>query len=194
VESARVDLFSKGLFLVNTPHGTPGEAVKLATDLVELLGAKAMISDSLEADGLTASTHILPQLASAALVNATVNQPGWTEARKVAARPYATGTAAVHADEAKSLSEAALGNRANVVRVLDAYVAALLDLRDDIEEGNNQAVTEFIENAAKARDRWLNERAKADWQMLEPTEVQSFGDKLSHMFLGNLRERNRKKR
>src|SRR5512145_1225303 len=41
VHSARADLFNRGLFMVNAPHGTPGEAVKLATDLVELLGAQA---------------------------------------------------------------------------------------------------------------------------------------------------------
>ncbi|MCI0553240.1 MAG: prephenate dehydrogenase/arogenate dehydrogenase family protein, partial [Anaerolineae bacterium] len=112
VEAARVDLFKNGLFLVNAPHGTPGEAVKLATDLIELLGAQVLFTDSLEADGLLASTHVLPQLAAAALLDATVDQPGWVEARKVAARPYATATAALaYHDEAQSLGEAALGNR-----------------------------------------------------------------------------------
>src|SRR6185369_7011023 len=43
IQSARAVLFKKGVFLVNAPHGTPGEAVKLATDLVALLRAKALI-------------------------------------------------------------------------------------------------------------------------------------------------------
>jgi prephenate dehydrogenase len=195
VQSARADLFTNGMFLVNAPHGTPGEAVKLATDLVELLGAKAMISDELEADGLLASTHILPQLASAALLDATVNQPGWTEARKVAARPYAAATAAAaYHDEAKSLAEAALGNRESVLRMLDAYTVSLMKLRDAVEANDASAVTNYLESAVKARDRWINERAKADWQTLEAAEVQSFGDKLSHMFLGNMLERTKKKK
>jgi prephenate dehydrogenase len=194
VESARADLFVKGLFLVNAPHGTPGEAVKLATDLVGLLGATAIISDSMEADGLVASTHILPQLASAALLDATVNQPGWTEARKVAARPYANVTAAVVQDEATSLSEAAQANRESILRLLDAYMLSLANLREDIESGDAKAVTEFLDHAVLARERWLAERLQADWEGLEAVDKQSFGDKLSQMFLGNLRERNRKKK
>lgn len=194
-QSARADLFAKGLFVVNAPHGTPGEAVRLATDLATLLGAQAMISDSIEADGLLASTHILPQLASAALLDATVDQPGWAEARKVAARPYATATAAAaYHDEAKSLSEAALVNRENTVRVLDVYMASLQRLRDQIELGDASSVAEFLEDAVKARDRWLNERTRADWQTVETAEVQSFGDKLSHMFLGNIMERTKKRK
>ena len=195
VQSARADLFTKGLFMVNAPHGTPGEAVKLATDLVALLGAQAMISDSVEADGLLASTHILPQLASAALLDSTVDQPGWAEARKVAARPYASATAALaYHDEAKSLGEAALANRENVLRRIDSYMASLQKLRDGIDKSDNKAVIEFLEDAVKARDRWLSERTRADWQEIENAESQSFGDKLSHMFLGSIMERTKKKK
>lgn len=197
VQSARADLFNKGLFMINAPHGTPGEAVKLATDLVELLGAQSMISDDVEADGLLASTHILPQLISAALLDATVDQPGWAEARKVAARPYASATAALaYHDEAKSLGEAALGNRENVLRVIDAYMTSLQKLRDGINDGDNKFVVEFIDDAVKARDRWLSERTNADWQTMEQAkpETQSFGDKLGRMFLGNMMERTKKKK
>ena len=197
VHSARADLFSKGLFMINASHGTPGEAVKLATDLVELLGAQSMISDDVEADGLLASTHILPQLVSAALLDATVDQPGWSEARKVAARPYASATAALaYHDEAKSLGEAALGNRENVVRMIDAYMMSLQKLRDGIKDGDNTSVIEFLEDAVKARDRWLSERTNADWKVMEQVqaETQSFGDKLGRMFLGNMMDRNKKKK
>jgi prephenate dehydrogenase len=183
--------------MINAPHGTPGEAVKLATDLVELLGAQSMISDDVEADGLLASTHILPQLISAALLDATVDQPGWAEARKVAARPYASATAALaYHDESKSLGEAALGNRENVVRMLDAYMTSLQKLRDGINDGDNKFVVEFLDDAVKARDRWLSERTNADWQTMEQAkpEAQSFGDKLGRMFLGNMVERTKKKK
>jgi prephenate dehydrogenase len=197
VESARADLFNKGLFMVDAPHGTPGEAVKLATDLVALLGAQAMLSDAVEADGLLAATHILPQLASAALLDATVDQPGWVEARKVAARPYASATAAMaYHDEARSLGEAALGNRDNVLRVIDTYIDSLEKLRDGIEQGDTKSVVEFLEDAVRARDRWLSERTHADWQNMEQAkpEPQSFGDRVSRMFVGSALERAKKKK
>jgi hypothetical protein len=122
-----------------------------------------------------------------------VDQPGWAEARKVAARPYATATAACH-DEAKSLSEAALSNRENTVRVLDGYMASLQRLRDQIGQGDAKSVAEFLEDAVKARNRWLDERTRADWQTVENVEAQSFGDKLSHMFFGSMMERTKKRK
>lgn len=195
VESARADLFKDGLFLINAPSGTPGEAVTLATDLVALLGAHSMFTDPLEADGLLASTHLLPQLAGAALIDSTTSQPGWTEARKVAARPYAAATAALaYYDESRSLGEAALSNRENTVRALDAFMISLQELRDWIAEGDQKSVTEYLDRAVKARDRWLNDRTKADWNQARQDKMdsQSFGEKFNQMFLGGLFMRKKK--
>ena len=196
VDAARGDLFKNGLFLVNAPSGTPGEAVKLATDLIELLGAQSLFTDPVEADGLLAATHLLPQLAAAALLDATVDQPGWVEARKVAARPYATVAAALaYHDEAKSLGEATIGNRENVIRVLDAYIASLQKLRDDIKSGEDQSVAEFIEDAVKAHDRWLHERTRADWQNpVTQTDSTRFGERMNQMIFGKLMDRNKKRK
>ena len=197
VDSARADLFKDGLFLVCAPHGTPGEAVTLATNLIDLLGAQAMITDSVEADGLLASTHVLPQLAAATLLDATVDQPGWLEARKIAARPYATATAALaYHDEARSLGDASIGNRENVVRVLDAYLSSLRRLRDEIEKGEEESVAEFLEDAAQAHDRWLNERTRADWQNVERdrSDLPRFGERLSQMFLGGMTDRGKRRK
>jgi prephenate dehydrogenase len=148
-----------------------------------------MFTDPYEADGLLASTHLLPQLAGAALIDSTVSQPGWTEARKIAARPYATVTAALaYHDESQSLGEAAVSNRENTVRALDAYVASLQALRDWIAAGDQKSVSEFLENAVKERDLWLHERTKADWSQArqEKMDSQSFGEKINQMLLGGL--------
>ncbi len=197
VDSARADFFKNGLFLVNVPRGTPGAALELASDLVKLLGADVMFTDDVEADGLLASTHLLPQLAGAALLDATVNQPGWREARRLAARPYAAVTSAMtYHDEARSLGDAALANRANTIRVLDGYIASLQNLRERIAEADGPGVNEVLEAAAKARDRWMSERLRADWQTVGPAgqDSQSFGDRLSQMFVGNLFGRDKKKK
>ena len=193
--SAHADLFQKGLFLINAPHGTPGEAVKLAMDLVELLGAQSMLTDAVEADGLIAVTHLLPQLAGAALLDTTMDQPGWREARKVAARPYASGAGAFgFQDEAASLSLAALENRENVARVLDAYIASLMELRDRIGEGDAESVSTFLKDASRFHARWLDERAKAEWDGFEKekSDLPSFGERINQMFLGKFGDRSKK--
>jgi hypothetical protein len=93
-----------------------------------------------------------------------VDKPGWQEARKLAGRPYATVTAgAAYHDDVLSLGEGALENRENIVRLLNAYITSLLNLRDDIEARDREALTERLEDAWRGRVRWFDERSAAEW-------------------------------
>jgi prephenate dehydrogenase len=180
--AARPDLFSNGIFLVDAPNGTPEEAVILAMDFIRLLGAEVILADPIESDGLMSTTHLLPQLMAASLLNATIDQPGWLDARKMAGRAYAAVTAGLtYQDEIDSLRLSALHNRANVVHSLDVTIAALRGLRDDIENGNNDGVAQRLESAFKGRERWLSQRMSADWAKSPRTEtsgIPSFSERL----------------
>jgi len=159
LNAAMPDLFKKGIFAMDVPTGTPENIVNLALDFCRLLGAKPMLTDMLESDGLMASVHVLPQLAAAALLNATIGQPGWQEARKFAGRPFAGVTSGVaYHDDAISLA-----NRTSTVHALDILMAALKGLRDDIEQGNEEGVSERLNDASKDREAWLDERGEAVW-------------------------------
>jgi prephenate dehydrogenase len=189
VKAARADLFEKGVMAVNTPSGTPGNVFNLAMELVNLVGAMPLLMDTSEADGIFSAMHVLPQLAASALLDTTVDQPGWLEARKLAGRPYAAVTAgAAYHDDVLSLGESALDNRENVVRLLNAYITSLLNLRDEIEEENHEAVLERLNEAWKGRVRWLDERTAAEWLKGEAQEVDapSFGDRVGQMLLGGM--------
>jgi prephenate dehydrogenase len=147
-----------------TPPGVPSDAIKLAVDFVHLLGARPFFTDLLEMDGLLAAAYILPQLMSAALVNATMDQPGWQEARKFAGRAYAKASAAIEsAPTSSSLSWAAISSRDNVLRVLDNALAALRSLRDDLDRRDLSSLEERLSHARQAREEWLKERKTADW-------------------------------
>lgn len=164
IESATVDFFKDSLISLNVTPGTPEEAVKLAADLISLLGATPLYGDMVETDGLMTSTYLVPQLLAVALLNAIVDQPGWSDARKLAGRPFAMLTsAAAYQDGFEALTEAAIINQKNVTRVLDLVIGVLGDLRQDIAEGNHDGVSERIEQALKGRQRWLVERLSADW-------------------------------
>lgn len=164
VDAAEEDLFDGGVVVLGTLPGVPEEAVKVATDLIETLGAMPLFADMAETDGLMASTHIVPQLVAAALLNAVVDQPGWKEARKLAGRPFAALTSALaYQDEIDSLGAAALLNNENVVRVLDVVIGSLQGLRDDVANGNREDVSERLEMALEGRRRWLGERLQGDW-------------------------------
>jgi prephenate dehydrogenase len=165
VEAAEEDLFDDGVVMLSALPGIPERAMKVATDLIETLGATPLFADLPETDGLMASTHLVPQLVAAALLNAVVDQPGWQEARKLAGRPFAALTSALaYQDEIHSLGEAAIANRENVARVLNMVIGSLQGMRNDVANGNREDVFERLELALEGRRRWLAERLQADWR------------------------------
>ena len=172
LDSAKPDLFKKGIFLLSAPSGTPGEAVKLVSDFVGLLGASAMMTDVVESDGLMASAHILPQLVSVALLNATVSQPGWQEVRKVASQGYFSATSGISENNMDTLSSLSLQDRENVIRTLNAMMNALLDLREDLENEDAESLNKHLASAQNGRTNWLAERNKADWTQLPGGNVE----------------------
>ena len=189
VKAARADLFEKGLIVVNAPMGTPGNVFNLTMELVNLLGAMPLLMDTAEADGIYSGMHILPQFVSAALLDMTVDQPGWQEARKLAGRPYASVTAgAAYHDDVPSLAEMALENRENVVRLLNAYITSLINLRDEIDDNDREAVLTRLTGAWKGRVRWLDERVAAEWLKGEAQQIDAptFGDRVNQMLFGSM--------
>jgi prephenate dehydrogenase len=173
-EAAHPDLFRDGLIGIVSPLGTPSEAIKLAADLTRLLGATPLFADPLEMDGLVAATHILPQLMAAALLNATVDQPGWQEGRKIAGRSYAEVTAPVmYPTEPSTLTTAAMLNRENVIRMLDGAVASINAIRNDLINEEEKLLEERLNRAREGRKAWLNGRLVANWAADETTRVEA---------------------
>jgi prephenate dehydrogenase len=118
----------------------------------------------MEMDGLMTATHAVPQIMGAALLNATIDQPGWREARKMAGRAYAEVSGPiVHLGEPGALTSIAMLNRENMLRVLDSVIASLQTLRDDIHREDAEVLTERLERARKGRERWWKERQDANW-------------------------------
>jgi prephenate dehydrogenase len=168
VEAAHADLFRNGMMAIVTPPRLPSEAIKLAADLTRLLGASPFFVDPLEIDGLMASTHILPQLIAAALLNVTVDQPGWNEGRKVAGRAYAEVTSPIsHPTAPESLRASSLHNRVNVVRVLDGLIASLQSIRNDIDSQDEKALDERFTRLRQGRETWWQQRLSANWSSEE---------------------------
>ena len=159
MNGARSDLFQDATCLVCPPPGAPESAVRLATDLVTMLGAIPILSDAAEADGLLATMVTLPKLLAVSLVDATMNKPGWREAQNLAGRSYAMPVASTFdRDEADALRESALSNRDNLVRLLDGYLASLRGLRDKIANGDSAALDASIRTAQANAYGWLAER------------------------------------
>lgn len=163
-DAAHEDLFRGTPMLIASPPNTASAAIKLAADLTRLLGATPLFAEIVELDSLMASTHILPQLLAAALVNVTIDQPGWHEGRKLAGRPYAEVTGPIaYMSKPEAISGSALLNRENMLRTLDSYIASLQSIRNDIADENEESLTERMRRAREGRERWWRQRLTADW-------------------------------
>jgi prephenate dehydrogenase len=164
LESAHPDLFRGSLVGIVSLPRTPSDAIKLAADLTRLLGASPLFVDPMEIDSLMAATHILPQLMSASLLNATVDQPGWREARKVAGRAYAEVTSpTVQLSEPQALQTSVMLNRENVLRVMDSLAASLQAIRNDIVNEDSEALEARLDRARIGRELWWHQRQNPDW-------------------------------
>jgi prephenate dehydrogenase len=165
VEAARADLFKNSLVFITSSPGADPQAVKLASDLTTLLGAKPLFADPDEMEGLIAISLLLPQLAAAALLNTALSQPGWNEARKLAGQPFAEASAPVTSlDEMKHLGQAALLNHQNATRLLDNLIGALGDLRTAIARQDADRLHALLSTAREGRQEWLGQRRASQWR------------------------------
>ena len=196
LKAARADLFEKSITIVATPHDTPENIFRLTMDFIALLGSMPLLMDTAEADGILGTAQILPQLAAAALLDATLDKPGWQETKKLAGRPFAAVTSGLaYHDDAASLRESALENRENVVRLLNSYITSLISLRNDIDTGDRDALTKRLEETWDGRVRWFEERAKAEWlgKDTQKFDVVSFGERMNQIFFGSMLDRTKPK-
>lgn len=186
VEAAKPDLFKDGLMAILSPQGVPSEAIKLATDYSQLLGAEHLFMDPVELDSMMAATHILPQLLAATLLNTTVDQPGWYEARKLAGRPYAAVTSPMaQLGEASSLSSQAVSAQEQLVRWIDLLMENLYTIRQKISTRDAETLLQEINRAALGREKWIRERTTANWAATETApgvEIPSSKQVFSRMF------------
>jgi prephenate dehydrogenase len=145
------------------------------------MGSDPLLADPIESDGLMARMHLLPQLTAAALLNATVDQPGWMEARKVGGRAFAAVTAGLaYQDEIDSLRISAMQNRASTVYALDVMIAALQGMRNDLDAGDEDGIAARLEQALEGRNNWMRDRLLAEWATgieRKPIDIPSFAER-----------------
>jgi len=164
IEAAHKDLFQDCLIFITAPPSTTEPALKLASDLTTLVGAKPYFADQAEVDGLVAASTVLPQLTAAALLNAVIDQPGWREGRKLAGRPFAHATIPILSMEGqKNIAQSAIVNRDNVLRVIDNLIGSLKSIRESIQDGDVESLQNWMQHAVESRQTWIDQRKQNNW-------------------------------
>ncbi len=185
-DGAREDLFQKGSVGIVAPRGTASAAIKLATDLVALIGAKPMFMDIVEADSLMAAVHLLPQLLSGSLANITVNQPGWLEGRKLAGALFAQASSPLATgDTPEALKQAIQFSQEHVTRLIDRVIDQLMIAREVAQGGTDAPLVEKMKTAREGREQWLGQRVEGEWQeQITQPEAPTASSELKRWFFG----------
>lgn len=192
-EAARAELFDRGLYCITPVHDTDSQAVTTLLWLAQALGARPLFLDPLEYDGLQAGMGDLPGLIAVALLQATVDSPGWADMRKVAGYDFATLTELTMTDP-EGRRATALLNRDNLLRRLDMFMEQVGRIRQWLVESDEQALESAYAHAAEGRARWLQERARGVWgEVPESAEIPTAGEQMAQMLVGGLFRRRRRR-
>ena len=172
LDAARADLFADSLIGITDPPGTPESVLTLNIDLVSLLDAKPYLVDSVEADGWIAMVHQLPRLTALALLLATIDSPGWAEARKLAGPDFAQATLPIlNLSDREELGLGLSLNKTNLLRLIDDLSAALGRVRAHLEEENTITLKKDIAHAIDQRLLWFERRRLGNWAASQSSEM-----------------------
>ena len=185
----RADLFDEVTFCLASSADTDPQAMQLASDLVERIGAKALFVDPQEHDGLIAGVEQLPQLLAAMLVQMNASSPSWREGKRLAGRTFAQATEL--GDNAEQLADAWLSNRANLLMRLEQVQQALSAwqswLAAEPDDAGKSPLHVALSQAVEERLRWEGQAMLRQWDDAAPKPERSESRGMfQQMFLGGL--------
>jgi prephenate dehydrogenase len=155
--AADPDLFKGAIYCLTVGRGVDQIAVDGVEAMVRTIGAKPYFIDPEEHDAYVAGISHLPLLLSVGLVEITGNSPAWQEMSPLAATGFrdvsrlASGDPEMHRD-------IILTNKGGITRWLNEMVGFLLDLRDQLETGEDAEIEELLRRAKERRDTWLESK------------------------------------
>jgi prephenate dehydrogenase len=163
IEAARADLFRDKLFCLTPDAQADAGAVRLAADLVEALGAKPFFLDAAEHDSMIAAAEHVPEILAGALSKLVGNSSGWHDMRKVAASQFYSSTLLM-ADNGSAAATACNANREHALHWLDQFIAELRDWRQNLADGNVEALAQAFDQGLEARRGWLRAFSTGNWE------------------------------
>lgn len=159
----KTDLFNNTSIGISSPTGTSEQALKYASDLVELLGAKVQYLDILEADGIERTSHLLPQVLSYLLLHSTVDVPGWNEARLYTNQPYLSVASPFGHESPTDLTDLILDAEKPMLAILDDTIETLRQFRDSIADHNVEEIKKTVKKSITNKSTLMKARKTGNW-------------------------------
>lgn len=187
----RKDLFDDVTFCLSPSLQTDPDAVQLASDFVERVGAKPFFVDAQEHDGIIAGVEQLPQILAAALMRQNAESPSWQESRRLAGRRFAQSTEL--GSSAAQIFGAVESNRENLLVRVDQMLAELAEWRRlltaEPQPDEEHPLLAALTKVVAEREQWEIQAELKRWDdtgLAPEEESKDQPGMLRQMFFGSL--------
>lgn len=157
-DAAEANLYRNATWVLTPLPRTSPEALCLATELVEAVGAKPVALPAERHDRLVATISHLPFLAASALVHTTAQVGAGDPAVWELAAGGFRDTSRVAASDTRMFLDILMTNRPAVLAQLDAYLEQLSSLRALLQMGDEAALQAKLSVSQAARAAWRPRR------------------------------------
>lgn len=155
--AAESTLFKDAIYCLCPMVTTHPDAVALVEAMVKQIGAKPYFIDPHEHDAYVGGVSHLPFLLSSVLVKTVTQRPAWREMAPLAATGFrdmtrlAAGSPVMHRD-------ILVTNRESMVHWINEMAQVLLDVRDMLEDTQDDELLAVFADAQQKREEWLQSR------------------------------------
>lgn len=155
IEAAEPDLYRGATFVLTPLERTSGEALSLAQDLVEAVGARPLILDAETHDDLVATTSHLPYLLAVALVG-TLGEIGAKDERiyRLAADGF-RDTSRLAGSGVTMMLDILLTNRSQICQKADLFSRSLTHLLSALQKEDEEILRQILTRAQRRREEMV---------------------------------------
>jgi len=152
LEAAEADLYQGVTFVLTPLRRTSSEALILAQELIEAVGARPLLMDAGHHDRLVAAVSHLPYLLSAGLVAATEEAAAEDPAVWELAASGFRDTSRLAASDVTMMLDILLTNRQAVREALSRFARQLNAVADLLEADDEEGLRSLMEQVQKRRE------------------------------------------
>lgn len=191
-ERASADYFDQGVMMLMPSVTCAEEAVTLANDLTQILGATAQYFDPEEHDVLIHSAEILPSVMGVALFSLLRQSDSWDDKGRLTNSAFGATTHFLFDRHPDDVMATWTNDPQQMTHNINEIIKMLMLVRDLIRDDDRDALSIFIEDNARAYEEWINKRNKNSWRQ-ETAKVPTMSDTIGGAMFGNFFKRGRDK-
>ncbi|MEM7359298.1 MAG: prephenate dehydrogenase/arogenate dehydrogenase family protein [Pseudomonadota bacterium] len=161
VQAARSGLFENKHVIITKTEEADSQHLQRVAGMWQALGANVLAMSLQQHDAIFAKTSHLPHVVAFSLVNYLSNQENREELFNLAAAGFYDFTRIASSD-AEMWRDICITNREQVLNALDGYQAQLTEIRERINQADQQGILEYFGTAKASRDAGLLKKANTN--------------------------------